>query len=178
MGNVEISGQELYCEISDSKNPRPLVPKQCRDVIINLVHHQDHPNHKETLRRIAKDYYWPCMKKDVEGFCRTCHPCQLAKQSRTVDPGSGFFEVPDQRFSAIHLDVVGPLPESEGMRYLLTTFCRTSRWLEAFPMASASSEQSFYEAHSEVWCSETGNFRQWQYVYCKFISRYNEDIRN
>ena len=139
MKEVLISGHSLYCEVSQSNNPRPLVPKELRDLIVNLNHHQDHPNAKETLRRASKDYYWPCIRANVESFVKTCHPCQSAKSGSTVNPGVGHFPVPDQRFSAIHLDVVGPLPESEGMRYLLTTFCRTSRWFEAFPMASATS---------------------------------------
>ena len=139
MGYIDISGTRLYCEISDPLNPRPLVPKSSRDLIVNLLHHQDHPGAKETVRRIAKDYYWPCLKSDVEGFVKTCHPCQIAKQSPTVNPGVGNFNVPDKRFSAIHLDVVGPLPESEGMRYILSVFCRTSRWTECYPMRNASS---------------------------------------
>ena len=104
-----------------------------------LLHHQDHPSAKETLRRIAADYYWPFMKKDVENFVRTCLPCQLAKQSLTVNPGTCHFEVPDQRFSSIHLDVVGPLPESEGKQFLLSILDRTCRWIECYPMANASS---------------------------------------
>ena len=140
MKEVLISGHSLYCEVSQPNNPRPLVPKELRTLILNLNHHQDHPNPKETLRRIAQDYYWPSQRRDVEGFCNTCHPCQLAKQSSTVNPGTGLFPVPDQRFSAIHLDVVGPLPESEdGKKYMLTAFCRTTRWFEAYPMAQASS---------------------------------------
>ena len=141
MDTVNVSGQLLYCEVSQKNNPRPLLHKDQRSLVLNLLHHQDHPSAAETLRRVSKEYYWPCLKKDVEAFVRTCHPCQLAKQSPTVNPGTGKFPVPDQRFSAIHLDVVGPLPESEGMKYLLTTFCRTSRWFEAFPMASASSQE-------------------------------------
>ena len=85
--------------------------------------------------------YWPFVKKNVEAFVHTCHPCQVAKQSPTVKAGVGRFPVPDQRFSAIHLDVVGPLPPSEGHRFLLTVFCRTSRLLEAYPMKQATAEE-------------------------------------
>ena len=46
--------------------------------------------------------------------------------------------VPDRRFSDVQIDVVGPLPESEGMKYLLTILDRTTRWLEALPMAEAT----------------------------------------
>ena len=105
------------------------------------MHHQDHPSSKETVRRVSAEYYWPCLRKNVEAFVRTCHPCQVAKQSPTVKAGVGSFPVPDQRFTAIHLDVVGPLPPSEGHRFLLTILCRTSRWLEAYPMRQATSEE-------------------------------------
>ena len=141
MSFVDMSGSKLYCEVSNPSNPRPLVPKVHRNLVTNLLHHQDHPSAKETTRRISSDYYWPCLKNDVNFFVKTCHPCQVAKQSSTVNPGTGHFDVPDKRFSQVHLDVVGPLPESEGMKYILAVFCRTSRWLECYPMRTASSAE-------------------------------------
>ena len=81
------------------------------------------------------------MRKDVENFVRTCHPCQVAKQGKTVDPGISEFPVPDQRFSVIHIDVVGPLPTSEGKKYLLSVLDRCSRWFECYPMAEASASE-------------------------------------
>ena len=141
MQDIVISGISLYCEVSDPANPRPLLPEGHRALVLNLLHHQDHPSAKETLRRVASEYYWPCLRKNVEAFVRTCHPCQVVKQSPTIKAGVGHFPVPDQRFSVVHLDVVGPLVASEGHKYLLTAFCRTSRWLEAFPMKQATSEE-------------------------------------
>ena len=41
-----------------------------------------------------------------------------------------------EKFRGIHLDVVGPLPEVKGMRYLLTAVDRFSRWTMAEPMAN------------------------------------------
>ena len=119
MQEVLVSNIPLYCEISVPGNPRPLVPSSCRDIIVNLLHHQDHAGQKETVSRVAKDYYWPALRKNVEDFVKTCHPCQSTNQTPTIDPGVSRFPVPDQRFSFIHVDVVGPLPPSEGMRFLL-----------------------------------------------------------
>ena len=143
MGEVDFSGCQLYCEVSDRNNPRPLVPLSQRELVLNLLHHQDHPSAKETLRRVAKSYYWPSIKRDVEGFVKTCHPCQVAKQSATVNPGVSAFPVPDKRFTTIHLDVVGPLPASgpEGYKYLLSILDRTSRWIECYPMVNATSAE-------------------------------------
>ena len=141
MSDINISGVNLYCEVSDPANSQPLLPEHHRSLVLNLLHHQDHPSSREILRRVPSDYYWPCVKKNVEAFVLTCHPCQVAKQCPTVKAGVGRFPVPDQRFSAIHLDVVGPLPPSEGHMFLLTVFCRTSRLLEAYPMKQATAEE-------------------------------------
>ncbi len=49
--------------------------------------------------------------------------------------------VPRQRFSHIHVDIVGPLPVSrEGFRYLFTIIDRSSRLLEAVPLANIETE--------------------------------------
>ena len=42
------------------------------------------------------------------------------------------------RFKDLQIDVVGPMEQSEGMRYLLTVLDRTSRYYDAIPMASAT----------------------------------------
>ena len=39
------------------------------------------------------------------------------------------------RFGSLHVDLVGPLPESERCKYLLTIVDRFSRWPEAFSSA-------------------------------------------
>jgi IS30 family transposase len=42
---------------------------------------------------------------------------------------------PTQRFTHLHVDLVGPLPTSpEGFSYLFTIVDRTTRWLEAIPL--------------------------------------------
>ena len=139
MGIVKVAGSDLFCEVSDPNSPRPMVPRSLRNLVCNLFHHGDHPGQKESLIRIAKEYYWPKMRKEIDMVVRSCHPCQIAKQSRTVNPGVGSFSVPDKRFEYIHLDIVGPLPESRGHKFLLTIYNRCSRWLEAFPLVQGSS---------------------------------------
>ena len=67
-------------------------------------------------------------------------PCQVVKPQQTIKPKVKIQQVPDDRFTSLQVDIVGPLPISMGMRYLLTVVDRTSRWVEAFPMAEATAE--------------------------------------
>ena len=75
MQDLMISGHKIYCEVSNPSNPRPLIPEGQRSLILNLLHHQDHPSARETLRRASTDYYWPCMRKNVENFVRAFFEC-------------------------------------------------------------------------------------------------------
>ncbi len=48
---------------------------------------------------------------------------------------------PVQRFSHLHIDLVGPLPQSrEGHTHLLTVLDRSTRWAEALRLMSTSAE--------------------------------------
>merc|ERR1712015_140512 len=141
VAKVPINGIDIVCEVSDPAKPRPLIPERQRSAIVQLAHHLDHPGVKETTKRVACDYYWPAMRDEITQFVRSCHPCQMAKQSPTINPGVGTMEVTDERFTFIHLDVVGPLPESQGMKYLLSILDRTTNWLECYPMRNATSEE-------------------------------------
>ena len=132
-----------------------MIPIKDRQKMIKMFHHLDHPGQKETNRRLSKSYYWPGMGKMVNEYVKTCIPCGLAKSSPKIDPGVGDFPVPDERFSFLHMDIVGPLPESYGKRYLLTILDRTSRWAECLPLSQPSS-QEVCQQFLEHWVSRFG----------------------
>ena len=52
----------------------------------------------------------------------------------------GEFQQPDDRFSVVHVDIIGPLPPSEGNNYCLTCIDRYSSWMEVIPMANITAE--------------------------------------
>jgi hypothetical protein len=63
---------------------------------------------------------------------------------------------PTRKFAHIHLDLAGPLPSSRGAHtHLLTVVDRTTRWPEAFPLKSTTTEASV-DALVDGWISRFG----------------------
>ncbi|KFD65720.1 LOW QUALITY PROTEIN: hypothetical protein M514_22059, partial [Trichuris suis] len=75
------------------------------------------------------------MNANIRNWVRTCVKCRRCKiHSHTVTPLSHFLK-PDARFNKVHLDIVGPLPTSNGCKYILS---QIQRWVEALPITDTS----------------------------------------
>jgi len=98
---------------------------------------------------------WYNVRKDVANWARTCQACQTSKVNRHVQAPLATFDTPPRRFSHLHIDVVGPLPESDGYKYLFTIVDRSTRWPEAIPMTDATTA-SCAKAFLNGWISRFG----------------------
>ena len=54
----------------------------------------------------------------------------MSKVTRHMVPELREIPMPSRRFTEVNLDIVGPLPPSQGFRYLLTMIDRNTRWIE------------------------------------------------
>ena len=95
------------------------------------------------------------MKKDIQRWCQECHECQASKIHRHTKAPLVTPVPPAARFLALHVDLVGPLPVSEGMSYLFTVVDRFTRWPEAIPIPDAKTETC---AHALIrhWIAQFG----------------------
>ena len=73
-------------------------------------------------------------------WCRTCISCQAAKVHRHAQAPVQAIPVPEQPFTHIHVDIVGPLPSCRGFTHLFTVIDRTTRWPEAIPLSKTTTE--------------------------------------
>ena len=125
----------LLCDVSLNV-PRPWVPLPWRRRVFAAVHGLAHVGYRPTLKAVSDRFVWFGMKKDLKLWCRECLDCQASKVSRHVRAPLEHLAPPDDRFEHIHVDLVGPLPSSEGHTYLFTILDRFSRWPEALPPVS------------------------------------------
>jgi cleavage and polyadenylation specificity factor subunit 1 len=129
----------ILCDVSTGQ-PRPVVPLSWRRTVFDLLHSTRHPGIKASTKLVVNRFVWPSVRKDCGLWARTCIPCQRARIHRHTKSPIGSFDLPKARFRDIHVDVVGPLPESHGHKYLLTCVDRFTRWPEAIPMGNTDAE--------------------------------------
>lgn len=123
----------IIAETSTGRH-RPFVSASLRKRVFEQLHALSHPGVKGSRKLVAERYFWPSMNKDVGNWARACEACQRAKVGRHVKTAPEQIPMPDSRFSHIHLDLVGPLPCSQGYTYMLTLLDRFTRWPEVYPL--------------------------------------------
>ena len=146
-------GISLLCDVSQDR-PRPVVPSTWISKVFKHFHGISHAGGRSSLRAIRSRFVWYEMSKDVLRLARECPECQPSKIGRHVRTPLTVRGV-GERFGSLHVDLVGPLPSSEGNRYLFTIVDRYTRWLEAVPLASMSAEDCA-KALLRSWISRFG----------------------
>ena len=110
----------IVCDTSTG-TPRPYVPAQY------TLHSLSHSGIRSTQKLVTSRYVWPEMNTDVRRWARSCEQCQRNKVNRHNQTPFQEFDTPQARFDRIHIDIVGPLPPSNGYSYILTCIDRYTR---------------------------------------------------
>ena len=99
-----------------------MAPLALRETLLYLAHDDKLSGHcgfKRCLDRL-KTWYWPNMDQEVQNYCQRCVTCQRNNPpSEYTKMALG--KLPDvHKFnSRIHIDLIGPLHNSNGLRYCL-----------------------------------------------------------
>lgn len=119
-----------------------VVPRKFRSLVLKTAHDrlEGHAGIKKMYDRILCYFYWPCIKKDVASFIKTCHTCQLTgKPNQSLKPAP-LHPIPAvcQPFEHLIIDCVGPLPRSRAKKWVFTD--QVTRYPAAYLLRSINTK--------------------------------------
>ena len=116
-----------------TKIPRILLPECHRYAEFSRLHNLGHGGANTTIKLLTKRYVWPYMKSEIRKCVRNCQNCQANKITRHTKSPSGII-TNREKLRVVHIDLVGPLKEIRGKKFLFTMIDHDTGWVEAFPM--------------------------------------------
>lgn len=109
---VQLGALTLVCD-SSTGSLRPVVPTSMRRAVFNSVHALAHSGTRATRRMITSRFVWPSCAADIAAWCKDCQSCGRGKVTQQAHASVEAIPIPTQKFSHVHLDLVGPLPASK-----------------------------------------------------------------
>jgi transposase InsO family protein len=99
---------------------------------ILFAHHDTplvgHPGRAKTIELITRSYWWPGLSAQVARYVRACEKCQRTKHrpgpvAAPLVPNA----IPTEPWEHVTVDMIGPLPESNGYDAILVAVCRLTK---------------------------------------------------
>ena len=98
------------------------VPLSLVTEVITSLHYSETAGHLDAYKTLEKNcqrYYWPGFKTDVKHHILRCNKCQKRSRPPQKHRHSLVDWIISYPFHDIGLDFLGPLPTSNGCRYIL-----------------------------------------------------------
>ena len=117
-----------------------VVPEDCILKIIRTLHNspvQGHPGLKKMLYELRKRYYSPnlaCKVQKILDGCENCMKSKSVKETQLRPPLQKIYDPCDGPEDLLEIDIVGPIPASNGFTHILTAVDVFSRYLFAVPL--------------------------------------------
>ena len=120
-----------------------VVPQSYRRSILRAAHDSLSAGHlgiTPTKKRILPRFTWPGIFSDIARYVRTCDACQRRSPKKPPIPLERM-EIIEEPFKKVAVDIIGPLPmTAKKNRYVLTLVDYATRWPEAIPLKTITSE--------------------------------------
>ncbi|BFZ03151.1 hypothetical protein BsWGS_06190 [Bradybaena similaris] len=123
-----------------------VLPVQERQKVFELGHASAFGGHmgiQKTLSRIQQNFYWPDINNEVKKKCKSCAECQITRPEGKFPKATlQVTDIPSRPFEKVAIDIIGPMsvPSERGNLYILTLVDLCTRWPEAIPLRTITSE--------------------------------------
>ena len=130
--------------------------KKLREQLLNDNHNAPIAGHLgvfKTYELINHYYWWPSQLKDVKAYVKGCFTCQQNKASRQkkatlLNPHTP----PELPWESISLDIIGPLPESNGFNAILSVIDHFSKVIHLIPTTTELSTKGLINIYlKQIW---------------------------
>ena len=152
----EVVFQQGIVGIRRSGRFLPLCPHFLKSTLLQLAHDtrvSGHLGPEKTLKRIQSDWYWPDMVTEITNYCRSCETCLTCNHAASKRPSPLEPMPPATKFNErVHLDLLGPLPRSNGNQYVLVMSDAFSSWVELKGIMDKRAE-TVAKAFLQTWIS-------------------------
>ena len=135
-----------------------LVPWERVSNVFELLHDSS----SASLFRIEKRYHracekicYPCMRKEVRNWIKKSGLCLKRKGTKMKHRHSLTKYKPSHPIWQVSLDIMGPLPDSQGKKYLLLIGDQLSKWYEAKALPNQEAK-TVSRAFFEHWIGRFG----------------------
>lgn len=147
----------LISSVAEDLEAWKLVPARAsREEIIAENHDVPKAGHQgieKTTSRVAIDYYWPGMHRDIENYVRACEVCQTSKVSQQAPAGLMGRRVVDTPWTVVAADIMGPFPASKNkVAYLLVFQDLFTKWVELVPIRKADAKTIIHHFEDLIVC--------------------------
>ena len=107
--------------------------KELREGILKKHHDLadiGHPGQHRMLELLKRTYWWPGLKEDVKKYIQGCFKCQQNKVQHQRKAGELHpLEIPQGPWQEISIDIIGPLPKSNGMDAIVVIVDRFTKMI-------------------------------------------------
>ena len=136
------------------------VPKSMRNKIMALHHDSPlhrHPGTKKTAEKIAQNYYFPNLRKTVQGYVKNCEVCIQDKASRHQPYGKmQSLDTPKYPWEWITVDFITQLPPSYGYNTITVYTEQLTKYVHTEPLKGTMTAEDMTHQFLKVIVSNHG----------------------
>lgn len=128
------------------RGDRLVIPANLKTRMLDIAH-EAHPGMVTMKRRLRQKVWWPLLDMEVEAYVKRCKQCTLVSAPNPPEPLIRT-ELPDQAWTDLAIDFVGPLPSGHNLLVIIDYF---SRFTEVIIMRQTTASLTVKALH-ETFC--------------------------